>query len=62
MIVLIVIYALFCILVAIAGRNTRIGFSGALLFSIFMTPLLVAILIMLFQKTKTTRKVKKKQT
>jgi len=59
-IALIIIYVTFCLLVAYAGRNTRIGFFGVLIFSVFMTPLLVAILIVFFQPTKKKRKKKTK--
>jgi uncharacterized membrane protein len=59
-IILIITYVLFCLLVAFAGRKARIGFVGVLIFSIFMTPLLVAILIMLFGSGKKKKKKKKK--
>ena len=60
-IVFIVAYATFCLLVAFAGRRTRIGFFGVLIFSIFMTPLLVAILIVFFQPDPYKAKRKKKK-
>ncbi len=59
-IVFIIGYTIFCFLVAFAGRNTRIGFVGILIFSIFMTPLVVALLIVLLQPVKKKKKVKKK--
>lgn len=56
-IILIITYIVFCLLVAIAGRKTRIGFFGILACSIFMTPLVVAILVVLFQpKSKPKKK------
>ena len=48
-VILIAIYLFFCWAVAYAGKNTRLGFWGVLLLSIFLTPLLIAIFIVLFQ-------------
>lgn len=49
------VYILFCLLVAWAGRRTFAGFVGVLIFSVFLTPLLTAVLVILFRG-----KVKKK--
>jgi len=46
---LLLIYAFFCLLVAYVGRDAVVGFLGVLLFSIFATPLLAAILILLLR-------------
>ncbi|MCB9040570.1 MAG: hypothetical protein H6557_28420 [Lewinellaceae bacterium] len=47
--VLIFIYLLLCWLVAFGGKHTRLGFYGVLIVSILLTPLAVAIFIVLFQ-------------
>ena len=47
--VVILIYLFFCWLVAYGGKHTRLGFYGVLIVSIFLTPLVVAIFIVLFQ-------------
>lgn len=48
-IVVVFIYLVFCWLVAHAGRRTRLGFFGVLFVSIFITPLVAAIFMVLFQ-------------
>lgn len=50
--VVILIYLLFCWLVAYSGKYTRLGFYGVLIVSIFITPLVAAIFIVLFQPRK----------
>ncbi|MCB0564412.1 MAG: hypothetical protein H6573_15255 [Lewinellaceae bacterium] len=51
-IVSILVYAIFCLLVAWAGRYSVMGFFGVLVLSIFVTPLLTAILFVLFQQQR----------
>lgn len=51
-IVFILVYAIFCLLVAWAGRNSVMGFFGVLVLSIFVTPLLTAILLALFRQRR----------
>ncbi len=46
--VFIVIYVTFCLLVAWAGKHTRLGFTGAFFLSMGLTPLFAAILLLLF--------------
>jgi fucose permease len=49
---LLLIYLFFCILVAIAGSNAKIGFWGVLFMSLFLTPLFTAILIVILRPRK----------
>ena len=46
--ILLLIYLFFCFLVAYAGRDALIGFFGIFAVSIFFTPLVAAILVVLF--------------
>jgi len=39
------IYFVLCMLLGVAGRNTRTGFFGAFLLSVIFTPLLVGIVL-----------------
>jgi hypothetical protein len=50
--ILILVYLGFCVLVAYGGRASRVGFLGVLFLSVFFTPLLTAILVLLFQSRK----------
>jgi hypothetical protein len=50
--ILILVYLGFCILVAYGGRDSRVGFLGVLFLSVFFTPLLTAIMLLLFQTRK----------
>lgn len=56
-IVLLSIYLFFCFLVARAAKNVTIGFFGVFVFSIFLTPLLAAIVVLIF-KGKAKKKKK----
>lgn len=47
--ILLIIYLVFCWFVAYAGRRTRLGFFGLLILSVFITPLVAAIFMVLFQ-------------
>lgn len=42
-----VIYLLLCLLVGLRGRHTPLGYLGAVLMSIFFTPVLVFIALVL---------------
>jgi hypothetical protein len=46
---LLLAYVGLCLLVAYAGRDTKVGFWGLLLFSVLLTPLVTAILTVLFR-------------
>lgn len=50
-------YIIFCFLVAYIGRDVKIGFWGVLVMSIFLTPLLMAILILLLRPKAKTKKL-----
>lgn len=41
------IYALLCLLVAFRGRHTQLGFLGTLIASVFLTPILVFLAVVL---------------
>jgi len=45
----IAIYLGFCLLVAHFGREVTIGFGGVFIVSIFLTPILTALFIVLFR-------------
>jgi len=45
---LIVIYFLSCLLMAFAGRKRRIGSIGYFLVALFLTPILTAIILLIF--------------
>ncbi|MCB0588287.1 MAG: hypothetical protein KDD06_23545 [Phaeodactylibacter sp.] len=51
-IVFILVYAIFCLLVAWGGRNSVIGFFGVLVLSIFVTPLVTAVLLVVFRQRR----------
>lgn len=55
-IILLLFYISFCVLVAYAARNVTIGFWGVLLMSLFLTPLLTAILIIILRPKVRRRK------
>ena len=40
-----VIYLLFCLAIALAGRNRKFGFTGYLLCSLILSPLVGALLV-----------------
>ncbi len=41
------IYVLLCLLVAYRGRRTQVGYLGTFLLSVFLTPILVFIALLL---------------
>jgi|EndMetStandDraft_5_1072996.scaffolds.fasta_scaffold1266653_1 hypothetical protein len=45
------IYMLLCLLVAYRGRQTELGYMGAFLLSVFLTPVLVFIGLLLLTPT-----------
>ncbi|OGA14921.1 MAG: hypothetical protein A3G25_06325 [Betaproteobacteria bacterium RIFCSPLOWO2_12_FULL_63_13] len=44
----IVSYLVLCLMVAILGRRTRLGFYRSLLFSIMVTPIVIMLYLLLF--------------
>ena len=48
---LVIIYLLFCVLVGILGRDRKLGFIGVFAFSVVLTPLVMALgLVLLGEK------------
>ncbi len=45
--IVIIVYLAFCILVALCGCQRRIGFTGTFLLSLFFTPIVVLIFLLL---------------
>jgi|tagenome__1003787_1003787.scaffolds.fasta_scaffold13237051_1 hypothetical protein len=45
-----VIYLLLCIVVGLAGRRRRIGFTGFVLLALFLTPVLPLLYLLFTQK------------
>lgn len=43
----IIVYVLFCILVGICGSQRRMGFLGTFILSVFLTPLVILIILLL---------------
>jgi len=41
-------YMILCLMVAILGRRTRLGFFRSLLFSIMLTPFLIMLYLLIF--------------
>lgn len=45
------VYLLFCLLVAYAGKSdNKLGFGGLFIVSVLFTPLIAAVLVLLFQR------------
>jgi hypothetical protein len=44
---IIIIYVIFCILVGFCGINRRLGFFGTFLVSLFVTPFVMVIILLL---------------
>jgi hypothetical protein len=42
------IYLILCLMVAILGRKTRLGFFRSLLFSIMVTPVVIMLYLLIF--------------
>jgi hypothetical protein len=45
---IIFIYLILCLMVAILGRKTRLGFFRSLLFSIMVTPVVIMLYLLIF--------------
>ncbi len=43
----IIIYLIFCLLTALCGSQRRIGFLGTFIISVFITPILMLIILLL---------------
>jgi hypothetical protein len=54
MIIAVIIYIVFTFIVASAGRNRRIGYGGAFLVSLLLSPLIGAIVVLLSEKHSDT--------
>lgn len=48
MIPLILVYLILCLMVAILGWRTRLGFFRSFLFSIMLTPVLIMLYLLIF--------------
>ncbi len=48
-ILLLLLYLVLCLVVAILGRHTRIGYWGTALVALFITPLITLVLLTLFR-------------
>jgi len=42
------IYMILCVMVAILGRKTRLGFFRSFLFSVMLTPILIMLYLLIF--------------
>lgn len=51
----ILLYLLGCVLVALMGRETAVGFIGQFLISLLMTPVIGLLLLLLFRPDRKTR-------
>ena len=45
--IVILIYLVFCLLVGLCGSRRRLGFLGTFILSVFITPLLMVIILLL---------------
>ena len=48
----IVAYLLLCVMVALLGRRSRLGFFRGLLFSVMLTPLVIMLYLLIFGSTE----------
>lgn len=46
-------YLVLCLMVALLGRRTRLGFFRSLLYSIMLTPLLITFYLLIFSTVET---------
>ena len=53
--VAIVLYLVFCLLAGLCGSHRRMGFFGTFLLSVFLTPVLVLLLLILTGPSRTER-------
>ena len=51
----IILYLTFCLLAGLCGSHRRMGFFGTFLLSIFLTPILVLLLLILTGPSRTER-------
>ena len=51
----IILYLIFCLLAGLCGSHRRMGFFGTFLLSIFLTPILVLLLLILTGPSRTER-------
>ena len=51
----IILYLVFCLLAGLCGSHRRMGFFGTFLLSIFLTPILVLLLLILTGPSRTER-------
>ena len=54
-----VIYLLLCIVVGLAGRRRRIGFTGFVLLALFLTPVLPLLYLLFTQKNSSSGRQRK---
>jgi hypothetical protein len=60
-IALVFIYVLFCILVGICGSQRRMGFTGTFLLSLFVTPIIVLIVLLMTGPSARLERMKRPQ-
>jgi hypothetical protein len=60
-IALVFLYVLFCILVGICGSQRRMGFTGTFLLSLFITPLIVLIVLLMTGPSARLERMKRPQ-
>ena len=51
----IILYLIFCLLAGLCGSHRRMGFFGTFLLSLFLTPVLVVLLLILTGPSRTER-------
>ena len=51
----IILYFIFCLLAGLCGSHRRMGFFGTFLLSLFLTPVLVLLLLILTGPSRTER-------
>jgi len=51
----VILYLVFCLLAGLCGSHRRMGFFGTFLLSLFLTPVLVLLLLILTGPSRTER-------
>ena len=51
----VILYLVFCLLAGLCGSHRRMGFFGTFLLSLFLTPVLVLLLLILTGQSRTER-------
>ena len=51
----VILYLVFCLLAGLCGSHRRMGFVGTFLLSLFLTPVLVLLLLILTGPSRTER-------